>query len=409
MPSTGRSRCSAASTCTSTRARSSSCSAPTAPARPRRSGPSARWSTARAASTCAAPSSSACAPRRWPALGIAHVPQGRGTFPELTVEENLQVGAYVRKDRAEIRSDIDRSYALFPRLGERRAQVAGSLSGGEQQMLAVARALMSRPRLLLLDEPSLGLAPLIIQDLFARFDELNERGRRDDVHRRAERQPRPRHRRPRLRARGRPASSCPEAPPSCAQTTPCGAPTWASRRHEMSAILAVPGIEDNFFTLTLLLQNLTNALANGAVYALMALTVVMIYKTTGHLNFAQGEMAMFSTFVVYVLAIEQGFNDLAGDRDRRDRVDGGRRGLRTCPDPTAREPQRAGSGDPHARVVLHPQRRRRDHLGNAAEVADPGAVPGSPRRQDRHHHQPACRTSSSRTRRSECGPRSPCW
>jgi len=113
-------------------------------------------------------------PEKMAALGIAHVPQGRGTFPELTVEENLQVGAYVRKDRPEIRNDIDRSYALFPRLGERRTQIAGSLSGGEQQMLAVARALMSRPKLLLLDEPSLGLAPLIIQDLFARFDELNE-------------------------------------------------------------------------------------------------------------------------------------------------------------------------------------------------------------------------------------------
>jgi len=113
-------------------------------------------------------------PEKMAVLGIAQVPQGRGTFPELTVEENLHVGAYVRKDRAEIRNDIDRSYTLFPRLGERRTQVAGSLSGGEQQMLAVARALMSRPRLLLLDEPSLGLAPLIIQDLFARFDELNE-------------------------------------------------------------------------------------------------------------------------------------------------------------------------------------------------------------------------------------------
>ena len=112
-------------------------------------------------------------PEQMAGLGIAHVPQGRGTFPELTVEENLQVGAYVRNDRAEIRSDIDRSYALFPRLGERRTQVAGNLSGGEQQMLAVARALMSRPRLLLLDEPSLGLAPLVIQSLFARFDELN--------------------------------------------------------------------------------------------------------------------------------------------------------------------------------------------------------------------------------------------
>ncbi|HSB86319.1 MAG TPA: ABC transporter ATP-binding protein [Ilumatobacteraceae bacterium] len=113
-------------------------------------------------------------PERMAGLGIAHVPQGRGTFPELTVEENLLVGAYVRKDRAQIRSDVDRSYTLFPRLGERRAQLAGSLSGGEQQMLAVARALMSRPRLLLLDEPSLGLAPLVIQGLFARFSELNE-------------------------------------------------------------------------------------------------------------------------------------------------------------------------------------------------------------------------------------------
>ena len=113
-------------------------------------------------------------PEQMAGLGIAQVPQGRGTFPELTVDENLEVGAYVRKDRNEIRSDIDRWYGLFPRLAERRGQLAGSLSGGEQQMLAVARALMSRPRLLLLDEPSLGLAPIIIQDLFAKFDELNE-------------------------------------------------------------------------------------------------------------------------------------------------------------------------------------------------------------------------------------------
>jgi branched-chain amino acid transport system ATP-binding protein len=113
-------------------------------------------------------------PEKMAALGIAHVPQGRGTFPELTVEENLEVGAYARKDRSGIRADIDRWFQLFPRLAERRGQQAGSLSGGEQQMLAVSRALMSRPRLLLLDEPSLGLAPIIIQDLFAKFDELNE-------------------------------------------------------------------------------------------------------------------------------------------------------------------------------------------------------------------------------------------
>ncbi len=105
--------------------------------------------------------------------GVAHVPQGRGTLPELSVEDNLRVGAYIRKDN-EIDADIDRWFDVYPVLRERRNQRAGSLSGGEQQMLAVSRALMSRPDLLLLDEPSLGLAPLIVQDLFARFAEINK-------------------------------------------------------------------------------------------------------------------------------------------------------------------------------------------------------------------------------------------
>ena len=98
--------------------------------------------------------------------GLALVPEGRGIFPQLTVDENLAMGAYARRDRQAIGGDIDRAFTLFPRLKERRQQVAGTLSGGEQQMLAIGRALMSRPRLLLLDEPSMGLAPLMVERIF---------------------------------------------------------------------------------------------------------------------------------------------------------------------------------------------------------------------------------------------------
>ncbi len=110
--------------------------------------------------------------------GISQSPEGRGCFPGMTVRENLDMGAFLRKDRktAAYRDDIERVYTLFPRLREREKQAAGSMSGGEQQMLAIGRALMSRPRLLLLDEPSMGLAPKLIQQIFTIITEINEQG-----------------------------------------------------------------------------------------------------------------------------------------------------------------------------------------------------------------------------------------
>ena len=106
--------------------------------------------------------------------GVAHVPDGRGTFLDLTTEENLKLGAYTRKDKKRVAEDFERLFGYFPRLRERRHQQAGTLSGGEQQMLALSRALMLRPRLLLLDEPSFGLAPLVVQDIFRIMRRINQ-------------------------------------------------------------------------------------------------------------------------------------------------------------------------------------------------------------------------------------------
>ena len=108
--------------------------------------------------------------------GIAQVPEGRRVFADLTVLENLKIGAYLRKDKGEIEKDIQWVYSLFPRLQERNWQLAGTLSGGEQQMLAVGRALMSRPQVMMMDEPSLGLAPLVVQDIFRIIQEINKQG-----------------------------------------------------------------------------------------------------------------------------------------------------------------------------------------------------------------------------------------
>ena len=110
------------------------------------------------------------------ALGISQVPEGRRIFPQLTVLENLDMGAFLRKDRADIKKDMDHIFALFPILAQRQHQGGGTLSGGEQQMLAISRALMARPRLLLMDEPSLGLAPLIVRVIFDIIKKINEEG-----------------------------------------------------------------------------------------------------------------------------------------------------------------------------------------------------------------------------------------
>ena len=221
-------------------------------------------------------------------LGVAHVPDGRGTFIDLTVEENLRLGAYVRADRQGVRSDFDRMFGLFPRLGERRRQQAGTLSGGEQQMLAIARALLMRPRLLMLDEPSFGLAPLVVAEIFRMLERDQPRRGREPPDRRAERFACARSCRPGGADRDRERGA--QRPLAGDARRRCGAP-------RLSRLLTA----GRALSLVEFLHQLASGLALGGVYAIMALALVMIYQATHLINFAQGEMAMFSTYFAWKL------------------------------------------------------------------------------------------------------------
>ena len=238
---------------------------------------------------------SRASPDKLAKLGVAHVPEGRGILTELTVHENLRMGAYVRRDR-QVRADIDRVAEHFPWLTDRREQEAGTLSGGEQQMLALARALVAKPKLLMLDEPSLGLAPMVVQELFRVVRQLNDEEGLTvlvveqnanialDVSRRAY-----------VLEVGRVAVEGESRELRRARGNPTVVP---------GVLVGVP----LFFQWSEFVQQLVFGTAIGAVYGSLGLAIVLIYRTTRVVNFAQGEMAMFTTFICWSLTTNHGFS-----------------------------------------------------------------------------------------------------
>ena len=219
--------------------------------------------------------------------GIVHVPEGRGTFTELTVTENLKLGAYTRRER-NLRADIDRVSQWFPWLPDRANQPAGTLSGGEQQMLAVARALMARPRLLMLDEPSLGLAPMIVREIFRIVRELNEKEGLTVLVVEQDARIALQSASSALRPRGREGGG---------RGLERRAPRERVRATELPRLLMA-----DFW------QQVVAGLASGSIYASLALALVLIHRATGVINFAQGEMATFSTYIAWALTTNHGWS-----------------------------------------------------------------------------------------------------
>ena len=359
-------------------------SARTAPARrprcarsPARSGGAARIELAGGRSCARGPESTA-------RLGVAHVPEGRGTFSELTVWENLRLGAYVR--RGSLREDFAASRQYFPWIEARRAQQAGTLSGGEQQMLALARAVMQRPRLLLLDEPSLGLAPLVVAEIFRILRELNEReGTAVLLVEQNARTSLATAARAYVLEVGQVAFEGTSDELASAGLDPTELPgilmaavaaSNGARRFALPPRGSFPRLSSpscvflvvGSLSSSLFAQQTISGLANGGIYASLAVALVLIYRATEVINFAQGALATFTTYVAWQL-ISWGLLVLGGVRlHARDRV---RRRLprRARGDPARRAPRLAAHGGDRCDRPADPRRGcDRLDLGQRGEV-----------------------------------------